>query len=147
MLIMTLNEIERFTSKIYESGSDWPDECDIWMGSSDKKKGYGFFSFRGAVVKVHRLQWIINYGNIPNGLFVLHRCDNPSCVKLGHLFLGTNQDNMTDMKEKGRHNNGKSKVLIHGTLSGYTYWKCRCDLCSEQNSKYQKNYYRGIIEC
>jgi hypothetical protein len=50
----------------------------------------------------HRLAFLMHYGNIPNSMHVLHRCDNPPCINPQHLFLGTNQDNMDDMVRKGR---------------------------------------------
>jgi hypothetical protein len=50
----------------------------------------------------HRLAWEIKNGEIPNGLFVLHKCDNPACCNTDHLFLGTQKDNMQDALKKGR---------------------------------------------
>lgn len=78
------------------------DGCWEWQGSKDKK-GYGRVHLRrGVKINAHRLSWEINKGLIPDGLWVLHHCDNPICVRPDHLFLGTHQDNMDDMKAKER---------------------------------------------
>lgn len=50
----------------------------------------------------HRVAWELTYGPIPNGLRVLHTCDNPRCVNPGHLMLGTQSDNIADSMRKGR---------------------------------------------
>lgn len=83
-----------------------PDGCWVFTGYQTKK-GYGKIH-RGPgsreLVRVHRAAWEVTYGPIPEGLFVLHHCDNPPCCNPEHLFLGTNSDNMRDMVAKGRGN-------------------------------------------
>lgn len=55
----------------------------------------------------HRVSWFLSIGPIPNKMCVLHRCDNPGCVRLDHLFLGTRADNNLDMIKKGRASGGR----------------------------------------
>lgn len=81
------------------------EKCWSWVGSKNVT-GYGLIQTGTHDYPVsslaHRISWEINVGPIPGGLCVLHACDNPECTRPSHLFLGTHQDNMTDMKAKGR---------------------------------------------
>lgn len=75
--------------------------CWLWVGSRDQK-GYGNVSVHGSTKRAHRVSWTIANGKIPPGLQVLHKCDNQPCVNPRHLYVGTNQDNMDDKRERGR---------------------------------------------
>lgn len=98
---------ERFWPKVDIHG---PDDCWSWLASRRTGSDYGQFVDtyieNGKRVQkfyaAHRLSWILTHGPIPDRLCVLHRCDNPLCVNPSHLFLGTNKDNVDDMKKKGR---------------------------------------------
>lgn len=68
--------------------------------------GYGKFDFEGRTLGAHRVSWVFHKGEIPDGLCVLHRCDNRRCVRPDHLFLGTNTDNTADSVKKGRRKGG-----------------------------------------
>lgn len=91
--------VGRFWARVDKRG---PDECWEWKGAR-MQQGYGRFCFKEETLRAHRVSWALAHGPIPDGLFVCHRCDNPPCVNPAHLFLGTRQDNMRDMVQKGRH--------------------------------------------
>lgn len=91
---MTLEE--RFWSRVNKG-----DGCWEWVGLKFRL-GYGSISVNGRMASAHRVSWEIHNGPIPDGLHVLHHCDNRACVCPGHLFLGTHRDNMRDREAKGR---------------------------------------------
>lgn len=95
---METNYIKRFWSKVDRSGG--PKACWPWTGGLVRK--YGSFWNGTKMVRAHRVMWEIVDGNIPKELCVLHECDNPKCCNPGHLFLGTQVDNIKDMDRKGR---------------------------------------------
>lgn len=74
--------------------------CWNWVGAT--AHGYGRIGVNGRTDGAHRVSWVLAYGSIPDGLYVLHRCDNRRCVRPDHLFLGTAKDNSQDMGSKGR---------------------------------------------
>jgi len=95
----TPKDIENFLNKVDKSNGI--DSCWIWTGCLTHN-GYGNTRIQGKAYRTHRLSWIINYGEIPDGYFVCHHCDNRKCCNPKHLFLGTAQDNADDMRKKGR---------------------------------------------
>lgn len=100
---------ERFWEKVDRSGG--PLACWPWLASR-RKSGYGKFGIGSRtdgtkrVIEAPRMAWILTHGPIPEGLCVLHRCDNPPCVNVRHLFLGTIADNNSDRMVKGRSPKG-----------------------------------------
>jgi hypothetical protein len=77
------------------------EECWEWQGAVNAL-GYG----TSCLGLAHRVAYVDAKGDIPEGIMVLHTCDNPACCNPNHLWLGTNADNMRDMKEKGRGKSG-----------------------------------------
>ena len=82
-----------------EGGID--QDCILWQGSRHTN-GYGRLKIDGKSYKAHRLVWEAEYGPIPAGMNINHRCDNPPCVNLDHLYLGTQKDNVQDAIGRNR---------------------------------------------
>lgn len=77
-------------------------DCRVWTGASHPV-GYGLLRIsKHKLVRVHRYVYEKAYGPIPDGMFVLHRCDVPACFTLEHLWVGSHLDNMRDAVSKGR---------------------------------------------
>jgi hypothetical protein len=87
---------DRFWSYVKKS-----DGCWLWTAHGSGR-GYGRFRIHAKYHVASRVSWQLHYGAIPDGLLVCHHCDNPTCVRPDHLFLGTNKDNIADCLAKGR---------------------------------------------
>lgn len=104
---------ERFWEKVIKKDDN---ECWLWTGSINSPEyKCGRIRVNGKIELTHRISWTLTYGNIPEEMNVLHKCDNPQCVNPDHLFLGTHQDNMDDMINKCRdshdpEDNGHAKL-------------------------------------
>lgn len=88
----------RFWEKVRKGEGCWE-----WTGSKDRN-GYGRIKSYGIPELAHRISWRLTFGEITNEICVLHHCDNPSCCRPDHLFVGTHKDNSADMWAKGRGN-------------------------------------------
>jgi HNH endonuclease len=109
---------KRFWSKVDKDGPVHPEhgQCWVWTGCRNAN-GYGRFMLRRRLEYSHRVAWELSFGPIPDGLWVLHKCDNGrvGCVNPAHLFLGTVADNVADMVAKGR---GAPPPLRRGEANG-----------------------------
>ena len=87
--------------------------CLEWTGKPNEH-GYGMHSWHGRPILAHRYAWQTFKAPIPVGANVCHKCDNPRCVEIAHLFIGTQAENMRDMTAKGRRVNAQPKGSAHG---------------------------------
>lgn len=77
-----------------------PDSCWEWRGRYSA--GYGYFYYKGRKYMMHRLMYEIWYGSIPKGMVIRHMCHNHQCCNPEHLKMGTQKQNMADMRKAGR---------------------------------------------
>lgn len=121
--------------------------CWLWTKSSDRD-GYGKITITKngrRVVSAHRVSFEAFRGKIKKGLWVLHKCDVPSCVNPDHLFLGTHLDNIKDCTNKGRN---RRKICKRGhplapeNIYTRSYGDRLCKICHKMRDKksVQKRY-------
>jgi hypothetical protein len=116
---------ERFWEKVKKT-----DGCWVWKGANFWGT-YGHFWMDGKVQQAHRASWQIHFGPIPAGKDVLHQCDNPSCVRPEHLYLGTQFENAMDAERRGRARHPKGED--HGEAK----------LTADQVRSIRRLYYAG----
>lgn len=134
-----MERFERSIERITESG------CWIWMSCSTR--GYGVTAVNKRPIRAHRWAWKLFVGEIPDGLFVCHRCDVPTCCNPAHLFLGTALDNNRDSWSKGR----RKPLAIHrqAKLSEQQVREIRAAPREESNVALGKKYgvHDSSISC
>jgi hypothetical protein len=122
--------LDEFMSTAVNSSSalciEWPFRLDRF--------GYGEI-VRLGVRKAHRVVFTLAFGGIPEGMHVLHMCDNPGCVNPSHLFAGSHSENMEDMRRKGRAAAINNKGILHG----------KCKLTEDDVRDIRKSYSEKSI--
>jgi len=143
------NNLEEAIS--YRTDKKSSNECWEWQGQRRKpkanaKSGYGRLEFKGKQYTAHRLAWELhNKTTVPEGYVVCHVCDNPCCVNPSHLFLGSNQDNMDDMKRKKRQCKGEDKHIAKLSKKDVEYIKSLPKGFNQSELARQFNVYPSTI--
>ena len=126
---------ERFWSKVDKDGpmcERLGSKCWAWVGAHNNG-GYGHIWQDGKYVSAHRLSYILAFGDIPDDIFVLHRCDNPSCVNQDHLERGSQHKNMQDWQDRHPHPMPKNCTRKGLHLSAET--KAKLSICAKGNKR------------
>ena len=127
--LRTASLSDRLSAKTTKSG-----DCLLWTGRCSKD-GYGLFSVKGRSVLTHRAAYMAHTGIDPGELCVCHTCDRPACVNPAHLFLGTQSDNMADMKRKGRGRESKGENNIRAKLTAAQVLEIRSQFSAGMDSR------------
>lgn len=123
-----VNPLTRFWANV-ETGRG----CWLWSAGKDKD-GYGQFWDGKRRTRAHIFSYEAHRGPVPEGALVCHTCDNPSCVRPDHLFVGTNTDNMRDMVSKGRgaRRPGEANPMARLTAEQVAYVRAGCKVRGDQ---------------
>lgn len=125
--------LSEFWAKVDKTPGHGPNgDCWEWSGAKDKHGyGLGTITLVKGTGKAHRVSYILTYGDFARSLCVCHKCDNPSCCRPDHLFLGTPKENLEDCKNKGRN------FIPTGSLCGTSVFT------DEQVVELRKDYSNG----
>jgi hypothetical protein len=143
---INLSPKERFFKKVNKSGSEAYPDCWIWEAGKNSKD-YGSFKYYQdkPAIGSHVSSYLFHIGEVPKGLFVCHRCDNPPCVNPEHLFLDTNSGNMKDMFKKGR-NPPQTKKQTH-CKKGHSFEEFEPIVYVKKQGRQIGEEYRVCKEC
>lgn len=97
-LVKIKDPTERFWSHVKKQADE---KCWLWTGYRNVQ-GYGSLFLNHRTVRSHRYSYELTFGKIPEGMDVLHRCDNTSCVNPHHLYVGTDAENALDCVNRNR---------------------------------------------
>lgn len=104
-------------------------EC--WEVTISPNKVYPLIKIKGRHEAVHRVVFENLVGPIPDGMYVLHHCDNPRCHRSEHLYMGTLQDNMKDMWNRGRHIKPKRRVSEEKVLALHAEGRSQVEIAAQ----------------
>ena len=124
----------RFHSKYVKDESTG---CWNWTGALTY--GYGSFKLTAVTIRAHRYSYEIHTGLIPRGMVIRHSCDNRKCVNPAHLELGTQQDNIDDMHNRGRNVDVRGEAHPRAKLTENDVISIRCMLADGLS-------YAGIVK-
>ncbi len=147
-VIMSPGDVARFWSGVDVRGAD---ECWEWQRSATVR-GYGRVRIAGGLRLPHRVAFELSYGPVPetnsyHGMVVMHSCDNPRCCNPGHLRLGTQQDNVRDMRCKGRSadSNIRGEAHVRAILTVDAVRSIRADKRTETQIARHFGVSRGCV--
>lgn len=132
-----LRILSRYWDKVDVGG---PEDCWNWTACTTHF-GYGNFWNGHRLINSHRFSWVIHHGPITNGLWVLHKCDNPKCCNPAHLELGTPSKNLLDACDRGRKICNKPicanghEMTPENSLQRSDNRTARCRICGRTNGR------------
>lgn len=133
--------IARFNDKFW---IDPISGCWLWQGKklSSPPNNYGRFWLHGRFVLAHRASWVLHRGGIPDGKVICHKCDDPLCVNPGHLFIGTQLDNIKDMCAKKRNStaHGENNKMSKFTETDIKNIRAICSVYRKKYAKIARQY-------